>query len=96
MATQGKPKNNVTIVVEGELLNANRSVLKKASSVFSKLLKDEETSRIEVDDVKEVVEQLLEYINTGQITDSSMQLYATDLLDIANKVGHLCSVVNLF
>lgn len=84
--TSVPPESDVTIVAEGELLKANRNALIKASSVFSKLLKDDQTLRIEVDDVKEIVEQLLEYLNAGQVAKSSMQLYATDLLDIASKV----------
>ena len=90
---RAKPENDVIIVAEGEILNANRNALMNASSVFSDLLEDAQISQIEVTDIKEIVEQLLEYVNTGQVTESMMQLYATDLLDIANKVCHNLSII---
>lgn len=85
-----KPEKDVdlvTIVAEGgDNLQANRNALMKASSVFSVLLKDSQTSRIEVNDEKEIFELFLEYINTGKVKESVMKLYSTDLLYLANKV----------
>lgn len=86
--------NFVLIVADGgDSLQVKRNALMEASSVFSILLKDSHTSRIEVNDEKEIFEPFLEYINTGHVKESVMQLYGTDLLYLANKY-HLHALKN--